>query len=103
MCIMLYSEGCGVWVVVFALLAVLWGDKGELGCWFNPSGQKIKLVVVAGGEAGSNIWLKGERMCFTWGDSVWRIKRHRLIIADLYLERKKERVDEGGCLERLND
>lgn len=46
---MLYSEAGGVWVVAFTGLAVLGGNKGEWGCWFYMSGQKIKLVVAWSG------------------------------------------------------
>lgn len=51
-CVMLYWEAGGVWVVAFAGLAVLWRNKDEWGCWFDTSGQKIKLVVAGRGEVG---------------------------------------------------
>lgn len=38
-----------IWIVAFLELAFLlcvWGEKGEQGCCFNTSGQKIKLVAI---------------------------------------------------------
>lgn len=67
-CVMLFSEAGGVWVVAFVGLVVLWGATSKWGCWFSMSRQKIKLVfacVCVGG--GSSVWLKRERTYFSWG------------------------------------